>query len=174
MPLREDREMMSFEDAAATQYRYRTIYTVVLCGPNGERELAGTTSRKSGTGLRAVMRRESVLNRLKETGDIETMTWKQVAGRIEMSNGWSLGFGGTLREEAAAAERKQEARAMEMTIPEVTECEVCGRLGCQVREMFCQATRTEPVRSLGHAGYCPDCQVSFPVGPAERESGRER
>ena len=40
-------------------------------------------------------------------------------------------------------------------------CPVCGRLGCPVKEQFVQATRWEPMLSLGDQGYCPDCQVHF-------------
>ena len=42
-------------------------------------------------------------------------------------------------------------------------CPVCGRLGCPVKEQFVQATRWEPMLSLGDQGYCPDCQVHFKV-----------
>lgn len=45
----------------------------------------------------------------------------------------------------------------------MTVCTGCGRAGCAVREQFMQATRTEPMKSLGFSGYCPDCQVQFTV-----------
>lgn len=40
----------------------------------------------------------------------------------------------------------------------------CSTDGCAVREQFTQATRTEPMRSLGCSAFCPTCQVSFKVG----------
>lgn len=39
--------------------------------------------------------------------------------------------------------------------------ELCGTADCLVREQFTQATRTEPMQSLGLSAYCPTCQVSF-------------
>jgi hypothetical protein len=41
------------------------------------------------------------------------------------------------------------------------ECPNCGRGDCKVREHWTQATRQEPMRSLGYFGYCPECQCSF-------------
>ena len=41
--------------------------------------------------------------------------------------------------------------------------ERCGTADCRVREQFTQATRHEPMRSLGFSGYCPTCDVSFAV-----------
>ena len=37
----------------------------------------------------------------------------------------------------------------------------CERGNCKVQETFVQATRTEPMRSLGFQGYCPDCDLPF-------------
>ncbi len=40
-------------------------------------------------------------------------------------------------------------------------CPYCERAGCKVREVFAQATRAEPMRSLGRQGYCPSCALAF-------------
>jgi hypothetical protein len=42
-------------------------------------------------------------------------------------------------------------------------CPTCGREGCVVSEKFMQATRAEPMKSLGFYGYCPSCACSFAV-----------
>ena len=40
-------------------------------------------------------------------------------------------------------------------------CPCCSRGACKIRESFMQATRTEPMRSLGFQGYCPSCELAF-------------
>ena len=92
---------MTFEDAARRQYRYSTLYAVFLIGPNGEREQVGATSRKSGDGLVAVLRRESVQERIKQIPGVESATFRKFKDRLEVSNGWKLQFGGTIRQEAS-------------------------------------------------------------------------
>ena len=46
---------------------------------------------------------------------------------------------------------------------DTTSCVVCGRIGCKVEEAFMQATRWEPMTSLGFQAWCPDCKVTFKV-----------
>lgn len=91
---------MRFEDAARAQYQRHSIYTVYLVGPDGEREQVGTTSRKSGTGLLTVLGRDSVQARVRLLPGAETATLKKTAERLVFSNGWSLEFGGTIRQES--------------------------------------------------------------------------
>jgi hypothetical protein len=43
------------------------------------------------------------------------------------------------------------------------QCPCCERENCKVSEQFMQATRTEPMKSLGYMGYCPDCAVGFRI-----------
>jgi hypothetical protein len=43
------------------------------------------------------------------------------------------------------------------------QCPCCERENCKVSEQFMQATRTEPMKSLGYMGYCPVCAVGFRV-----------
>jgi hypothetical protein len=91
---------MTFAEAARRQYRYHTFYTVFLVGPAGEREPVGTTQRKSGSGLLAVLRRDSVQERVRQFPGVESITLKKSADRLAFSNGWALVFGGTIRQEA--------------------------------------------------------------------------
>ncbi len=46
---------------------------------------------------------------------------------------------------------------------ETTTCPVCGATGCRVKEAFTQATRWEPMLSLGLQGLCIPCQLYFKV-----------
>ena len=92
---------MTFADAQQRQYLYRTVYTVWLVGPAGEREQVGTTQRKSGTGLMSVLRRESVQTRIAALPGAASATFTKRADRLEFSNGWRLEFGGTIRQEAS-------------------------------------------------------------------------
>ena len=91
---------MTFAQAARQQYRYRTIYTVWLAGPQGEREQVGTTSRKNGQGLLRVLRRSDVQARVAALPNAGGATFTKKADRLVFSNGWSLEFGGTIRQEA--------------------------------------------------------------------------
>ncbi len=45
------------------------------------------------------------------------------------------------------------------------ECPSCGHEANRIREEFVQATRTEPMRSLGWYGYCRSCDLSFKMKP---------
>lgn len=92
---------MTFEDAARVQYRRQTVYTVCLSGPDGEREQVGTTSRKSGTGLLTVLKRDSVQAHVRRLPGAETATLKKTADRLLFSNEWRLEFGGTILQEAS-------------------------------------------------------------------------
>jgi hypothetical protein len=91
---------MTFSQAARQQYLRHTIYTVVLVGPNGEREQVATTQRKSGTGLVSILRRESVQARIAQLPGAATATFTKKATSLFFSNGWRLEFGGTIRQEA--------------------------------------------------------------------------
>lgn len=93
---------MTFSDACRRQHLHHTIYTVYLVGPDGEREQIATTQRKSGTGLLAVLRRESVQARVAQLPGAATATCQKKAGGLLFSNGWRLEFGGTIRQEAGA------------------------------------------------------------------------
>jgi hypothetical protein len=52
-------------------------------------------------------------------------------------------------------------------IEDTAVCPQCGRAGCKVREVFLQATRREPMKSLGFEGYCPDCDLAFKIKTKE-------
>lgn len=91
---------MTFHEAALRQYRRRTLYVVLLIGPNGEREELGRTIRKSGHGLLDVLSRDYVQERVKLLPNAETACFKKFADRLELDNGWRIEFGGTIRQEA--------------------------------------------------------------------------
>lgn len=93
---------MTFTTASRVQHRYATYYTVYLVGPAGEREELGYTARKSGDGLLAVLRRESVQMRVSRFPGAREITLRKRRGRLEFSNGWAMEFGGTIRQESAA------------------------------------------------------------------------
>lgn len=61
---------------------------------------------------------------------------------------WAIPMGGQV---TAEAERRRERET----------CPRCGREGCVVDEKFVQATRREPMRSLGFQGYCPECECAY-------------
>lgn len=46
------------------------------------------------------------------------------------------------------------------------KCPTC-ETDCGVLESHLQATRQEPMRSLGYQGFCPDCQMAFKVDSAQ-------
>jgi ribosomal protein S27AE len=46
-------------------------------------------------------------------------------------------------------------------VRDTATCPSCGKKGIPVKTQYSQATRSEPRKSLGEHGYCPDCQVSF-------------
>lgn len=94
---------MTFERAARLQRNLHTIYTVYLVGPDGQGEQVGDTQRKSGAGLVEILQRESVQERLRSLPGAATATFKKEAGRLVLSNGWRLEFGGTIRQAATTA-----------------------------------------------------------------------
>lgn len=91
---------MTFDEAARAQYRRHPIYTVWLVGPAGEREQIGATQRKSGDGLLKVIARESVQERMRRFPDAESLRCAKRKGGLELTNGWRVEFGGTIRQEA--------------------------------------------------------------------------
>lgn len=92
---------MTFAEAASRQHLYHSYYTVWLVSPTGEREYLNFTARKTGTGLMKILRLNSVQDRIKQFPDAETLTLKKRADRLELSNGWQIKFGGTIRQEAS-------------------------------------------------------------------------
>jgi len=48
-------------------------------------------------------------------------------------------------------------------------CPVCGKANCPIKESFVQATRTEPMKSLGWHGWCASCEVSFETSPPKED-----
>ena len=100
---------MTFEQAAERQHRYGSYYTVWLLGPDGEREYLGFTARKSGAGLLKFMSGTNTQNRMKQFPNAEALTCTKHKDRLELSNGWKIQFGGTIRQEAAdQTQTKQE------------------------------------------------------------------
>lgn len=91
---------MTFEHAARAQYLRSSYYTVWLHGPNGEKELLAHTQRKSGSGLLAVLYRPSVQERVKQLPGAESARLQKFKDRLELSNGWTIRIGGTIRQEA--------------------------------------------------------------------------
>ena len=85
---------MKFKDVA-------TFYTVWLVGPNGERESLGSSGRKSGSGLRAILWTPAVQARVKQFNGVEELRMESKADRLLFSNGWRIEFGGTIRQESA-------------------------------------------------------------------------
>lgn len=92
---------MTFEQAAKRQYLRSSLYTVWLVGPNGERESLGSTSRKSGSSLIAILGEKSVQERVSRLPEAATATFTKKADRLIISNGWRIEFGGTIRQEAS-------------------------------------------------------------------------
>lgn len=93
---------MDFQTAARVQYLRTSIYTVWLVSPAGERTQIGTSQRKAGTALLSVLTRPENLDAFRaKAGDISAVTFKKKAGRVELSNGWRVEFGGTIRQEAS-------------------------------------------------------------------------
>jgi hypothetical protein len=91
---------MTFEEAAARQYNRHTFYAVFLVDPVGNRTRVARTQRKSGTGLIRLLSCDAIRNRLLEIPGIQEVTYKKFADRLELSNGWKIEFGGTIRQEA--------------------------------------------------------------------------
>jgi hypothetical protein len=96
--------LMSFADAAERQHLYGSYYTVWLVAPDGTREYLGFTPRKSGDGLLSFLRADRIQERVKRFEGAESLTLKKTAGALVLSNGWKFAFGGTIRQEAGAAE----------------------------------------------------------------------
>jgi len=91
---------MTFEQAARKQYLRKSFYTVWLIGPHGERESLGSASRKSGSSLVAILGEKAVQERVSRLPNASTATFKKRANCLEISNGWRIEFGGTIRQEA--------------------------------------------------------------------------
>lgn len=96
--------LMSFADAVARQHLYGSYYTVWLVAPDGAREYLGYTPRKSGDGLLSLLRSDRVQTRVAQFEGAAEITLKKTAHALVLSNGWRIAFGGTIRQEAAAAE----------------------------------------------------------------------
>jgi len=92
---------MTFPEAARRQHLYSSIYTVWLVAPDGTREQIGTTQRKTGSGLRAVLARPSVQERIAKIPGIEDVRLKKTASALIFTNGYRIEFGGTIRQEAS-------------------------------------------------------------------------
>ena len=93
---------MTFQDAAAAQYRLHSYYTVHLVKPCGETVPLGYTQRKTGTGLLVFVTGKAVQEALKtHVPGIEGVTIvKKTKAALLLSNGWRIEFGGTIRQEA--------------------------------------------------------------------------
>jgi hypothetical protein len=92
---------MKFSTAARAQYLRSSYYTVFLVDPDGNKELLGHTQRRNGTGLMAVLSRESVQEKVKAFPWAATARFKKFKDRLEIDNGWKVVFGGTIRQEAS-------------------------------------------------------------------------
>ena len=92
---------MTFKQAANTQYRYKTFYTVWLVGPNGERESLGSMQRRTGAGLMAILCEKGTQERVSRLHGAEGATFKKTKDSLIISNGWKIEFGDTIRQEAS-------------------------------------------------------------------------
>jgi hypothetical protein len=99
-------EPLNWEEAVKEQHLYSSYYTVWLVNAEGKRvAYCGRTQRKSGSGLIAKLRTEAVQKLVAEkVPDVANVEFKKTAAALKMSNGWSLQFGGTIRQEAAEAQ----------------------------------------------------------------------
>ena len=96
--------LMTFAEACERQHLYGSYYTVWLVAPDGAREYLGYIGRKSGAGLLSLLRTDRVQDRVARFEGAEGVTLKKTANALVLSNGWQIAFGGTIRQEAAAAE----------------------------------------------------------------------
>lgn len=92
--------MRTFEQAAARQYRYSTRYVVWLVAPDGTKTELGDTSRKSGRGLLNMLQLESVRANLLAIPGMETARCFKHADRLDLTNGYVIRFGDTIRRES--------------------------------------------------------------------------
>lgn len=92
---------MTFADAARRQYLRNSYYTVWLVSPAGERTRLGSTARKTGAGLMGILRAESTQTRLASMPEMNDARFKRSASALTFTNGWSIVFGGTIRQEAS-------------------------------------------------------------------------
>lgn len=99
----------TFAEAADRQNLYNSYYTVWLIAPDGSRVYLGHTSRKSGSGLRAVVGRDSVIAKLEKIPGMDTATYKKTAESLVISNGYKVAFGGTIRQEASEADAEKKS-----------------------------------------------------------------
>lgn len=93
---------MTFNEAAAKQFRHTSFYTVQLVKDNGSRVELGSTQRKSGAGLLYCIgsdRVQAIIRAEVPNADAITIT-KKTAKALHLSNGWRIEFGGTIRQEA--------------------------------------------------------------------------
>jgi hypothetical protein len=90
---------MTFDKAAEIQYLRKTLYTVEILCPDGRVEKIGATSRKSVSGLIALLRNNKATQKrfLEICGDGE---WKRTKGEIKMASGHTIRFGATIRQAA--------------------------------------------------------------------------
>lgn len=93
----------TFAQAARKQYLHSSFYTVWLVGPDGERERLGSTQRKTGASLVKILCEKAVQDRVARAPDAASATFTKKPDRLLLSNGWSIQFGGTIRQEAAEA-----------------------------------------------------------------------
>jgi len=97
---------LTFEYAAAVQYRRQTLYTVILVGTSGQREQLGITDQHSGRGLEQIagtLFAQRVIARCID--DASSVRYRKTARALILSNGWTVEFGDTLRQTAAAEKR---------------------------------------------------------------------
>lgn len=92
---------MTRTEAARVQYRLHSFYTVQLVTPTGEKEIVGSTQRKSGSGLlHFVCGSDALKAKLSAIPGMLDGTFKKTAKAIVFSNGYKIEFGGTIRQEA--------------------------------------------------------------------------
>lgn len=92
---------MTPAQAARQQYLRKTSYTVVLAGPEGQRHELGTTDQHSGRGLLTISASVYAQKVIAQSmGDASEVTFVKRADRLQLSNGWAVIFGGTIRQEA--------------------------------------------------------------------------
>lgn len=91
----------TFEQAADRQFRFNSFYTVFLIEvATGKRTYLGCTSRKTGTGLMSVLRRDYIQAHIVTLPGAADATFTKSADALTLSNGYRIEFGGTIRQEA--------------------------------------------------------------------------
>ena len=99
-PTANQGDPMSRQDAARAQYNRHTFYVVFLVAPSGGKTRIGSTQRKNGRGLRAILASPSAQHLLASIPEMDGATFRKFADRLEFSNGWRVEFGGTIIQEA--------------------------------------------------------------------------